>query len=649
MAQAVQFNNEQEAKFWKQAFIILSAFILILMPALSHYYGMTGDEWLQLEYGQHIWDYFFHGDMQALDYTNRNAQYAQQELYGGLFDFSMNILHHWFPSVAILTLRHFFNSIFGAGFMVFTGLLGYRLSHKWSVGFIALLFIFLSPRIFGESMNNPKDIPFATGFAMGMYFLVAMLQDFPNKLWKNALGLAIGWGIAFGIRAAGGLLLGAYFVLFIGLFYFTHKAFSEMLMANSNKLLKKFIFFFVGAVLIGYIIGLLCWPWGLQSPISNPIESLKGMTNRVTNIRVLFEGSYRMAADMPWYYEFKWMIISNPLIIIFAFITFLALIMRAYKKYGTFAVALIVFSAFFPIVYMIYKHSTVYDTWRHVFFVYSYWVIGAAMGLDLISDFIKGNIKRWVPIGTAFIGLIPIMIWMVHSHPNQTVYFNELVGGAKGAYGYYDLDYYQNSGKQAADWIKEHGKHAPGKRIFVRSNMSSIGLYYEKDTNLIHGDYGRYTDRSHLDWDYYIAYPRYTPAEIMQNDKWILSNTVHRVEVDGVPLCVVVERKSLAGIDAFDAYQKKDYGTAVHKYAEYLKTDTTDEYVYANYAIALASTGQIDAGLAALQKAFELDPEQPQYLELQAEFYKAKGDMHGYQTMMQKTQALAAQQQEETE
>src|SRR6185503_12420988 len=106
----------------------------------------------------------FHGDKQALDYTNRQLQYSHQEYYGGLYDYPLTILHHWFPSINILTLRHFFNALYGAVMMIFTGLLARKISNKWSVGLLALLFMIFSPRMFGESMNNPKDIPYAAGF-----------------------------------------------------------------------------------------------------------------------------------------------------------------------------------------------------------------------------------------------------------------------------------------------------------------------------------------------------------------------------------------------------------------------------------------------------------------------------------------------------
>lgn len=625
---------------WKTAFWVLALFIVVLMPVLSKDYGQSGDEWIQIDYGKDVWNYFAKGDQQALDYSNKSLQFQKQELYGGLFDFSMEVIHRITPSVPELTLRHFFNALFGAMLMLFTGLLARRLSGKWEVAFLALLFMLFSPRIFGESMNNPKDIPFATGFTIGVYAIVAFLQDFPKKAWRNAILLAIGWGIAFGVRSAGGILLVGYFVLFTGLYYITNKELRNLLLADKNKLLKKMLLVLFAGLAGGYIIGLAAWPWGLQSPISNTLAALEEMTNRSVVLKVLFEGEYKPNNNMPWYYEFKWILMTSPLIIIAGIGIYLLLVKAHLKRLGLFAVIVPVFVAFFPLLYMIYKHSSVHDTWRHVFFVYPGWVVMSAMGFDFLSGLVKQEKLKMLPQGVAIIGLLPVVIWTVRSHPNQYVYFNEAVGGPKGAYGYYDLDYYQNSGKQAADWILKHAKKQNGRQVVVLSNMSAYNKYFESENSWIGADYGRYPERHYKEWDYYVAYPRYISAEQMQNDNWNLQNTVFKVDADGAPLCVVIERKSRAGIAAFDALNKNDFATAVLKYQEYLKSDTTDEFVYFNYGIALASVGQLDAAVSSIIKATTIDPSKAEFFETLAQIYKAKGDMQGSQNAMSNAQTI---------
>lgn len=616
-----------EHKNWKTAFIGFSIALLIIMLFISKDYGQSGDEWLQIEYGQHIWKYFFEGDKQALDYNNMSLQYQGIEFYGGLFDFSMEILHRWLPSVPLLHLRHFFNALSGGLLMVFTGLFAYRLSgQSWMTGLLALVFIAFSPRIFGESMNNPKDIPFALGFVVGMYYFLRLLQDAPARMWANAFGIGAGFAIAFGVRPAGGLLLIVNFVVMAALYFLLNKEFKQLVVADKNKLLKKLIFFIIGAIAVGYIIGLMAWPWGLQEPLSRPLESLRQMTNIKITLRVFFEGVFRPNNNMPWYYELKWIMMSNPLIVILGVALFFVLFAKAKKQYGLIAVLLVVFAAFFTPLYMIYKKSSVHDTWRHLFFIYPYWVTMAALAFPLLKDFIKNEKLQWIPFAIAILGLTPAMAWTVRSHPNQYVYFNELEGGVKGAFGYYDIDYYQNSALQDANWLIKHAPHIPGRKVLVASNMMGFDKYFAKDTSWITWYYVRYGDRHTKAWDYYAGYSRFISAEQLQNGHWPPANVVFAPEVDGVPLSAVIARKSTAGIAANEALQKKDFATAAQLYADYIKTDATDENVFANYGIALASMGQIDAGIAALNEAVKFDAGNPNFYQILSQFYQAKGD-----------------------
>jgi tetratricopeptide (TPR) repeat protein len=637
-------------KYLKLAFIIISALLLIIMPLISRDYGQSGDEWLQIEYGQHIWKYFFEGDKQALDYNNMSLQYQGIEFYGGLFDFSMELLHRALPSVPLLLLRHFFNAITGALLMIFTGLFTYRITgRRWLPALLALLFMIFSPRIFGESMNNPKDIPFACGFIIGMYYFLCLLQDLPARMLRNAIGVSIGFLIAFGVRPAGGLLLIANFIVMTGLYFFLNKEFKQTVSADKYKLFKKALVYVVPALLFGYIVGLLCWPWGLQAPLTGPLESLSQMTNIKITLRVFFEGVFRPNNAMPWYYELKWIMISNPVIVIIGVLIFILLIFRIKKELGLFPVALLLFAAFFTPFYMIYKKSSVHDTWRHLFFVYPYWVAMAAFGISLLDQFIKNQKLKWLPFAIAVLALTPAMAWTFRTHPNQYVYFNEFVGGIEGANGYYDTDYYQNSALQDAKWIRENVKPIPGRKIVVASNMLGFDKYFAKDTSWISWYYVRYNDRASKEWDYYVTYSRFISPEQLQNDKWPPQNVVHAVKVDGVTLSAVIQRRSNAGIAANEALQKQDFATAAQKYAEYIQTDASDENVFANYGIALASTGRMDEGIAAFNKAIELDPGRVDLYQTLAQIYKAKGDMQNAQQAMNTANSIIMREQELTE
>jgi hypothetical protein len=50
------------------------------------------------------------------------------------------------------------------------------------------------------------------------------------------------------------------------------------------------------------------------------------------------------------------------------------------------------------------------------------------------------------------IGMINVLIFDVRAHPNESAYFNELVGGPRGAFSKYEMDYWGNCVLQAVAW-----------------------------------------------------------------------------------------------------------------------------------------------------------------------------------------------------
>jgi len=639
-------------KLWRKIFLLLSGLVLVIMPLLSQDFGQSGDEDVEVVYGQDIVNYFVKGDKTALNYDHhpKGNNIRGMQFYGGMFDGGTEMIHRLFPSWHIILIRHFVGAVFGALLIIFTGLLAYRISRKkWIVGVLASLLMLFSPRIFGESMFNGKDIPFAAGFAMGLYYLLCLLQDLTQrkKIWKIATLFGISWGIIFGMRSAGSLLFVAYTGLFIIVYYVVNKAERQLLFADQYRLLKQFCLSLLLASLIGFALGIFAWPFGLQAPISNLFIALEEMTHRETVLRVLFEGKYTQSNILPWYYEFKWILLTSPVVVILGIGIFLILLPRGLKAYGVFPLFFLVFSAIFPICYIIYKKSNVYDTWRHVFFVYPYWVVLAALGADQLQSFIKGKLS-WLPYGLAAVGLFPVILWTVKEHPNQYVYFNAFAGGVQGAFGNYDLDYYQVSGRQSAQWILKNVKRPPaGQKIKVFSNMDGMDWYFARDTSWIATNYARYYERNQQDWDYYITYGRFVSEWQLQNGKWPPGNVVYSVEAGGVPIGVVIERKSKGDYYAYEALKVNDFAKAVTLSEDYLKVDKTNEMVYLNYGIALASLGRLDEAAGAVKAAVALDPVRPDFYQVLAQIYKAKGDTQNADQAMMTAQSIMAQQQEE--
>ena len=70
---------------------------------------------------------------------------------------------------------------------------------------------------------------------------------------------------------------------------------------------------------LGYLMGLLLWPYGIEAPFKNPISALSDMTNFAVSLRQIFEGKQVWSDNVPWYYLSKYILITVPIIVVFGF------------------------------------------------------------------------------------------------------------------------------------------------------------------------------------------------------------------------------------------------------------------------------------------------------------------------------------------
>ena len=71
--------------------------------------------------------------------------------------------------------------------------------------------------------------------------------------------------------------------------------------------------------------------------------------------------------------------------------------------------------------------------------------------------------QRWLKIGgfaLLIAGLVNVLSFNVRSYPNQVAYINELAGGPRGAFGWYELDYWGNCVLQAVEWSAAEARQA---------------------------------------------------------------------------------------------------------------------------------------------------------------------------------------------
>ena len=118
-----------------------------------------------------------------------------------------------------------------------------------------------------------------------------------------------------------------------------------------------------------------------------------------------------------------------------------------------------------PLFSVIALNSTLYDGWRHLFFIYPSFLMITLSGLHIIKIlFFKKNKNLLIIL--SFLLLLPTITWMVKYHPYQNVYFNFLAG--KDFNNKFELDYWGLSNVNALKYIVENEDR--------NINVSRVGL-----------------------------------------------------------------------------------------------------------------------------------------------------------------------------
>ena len=494
--------------------------VLVIMAWSSFDYGPTWDEELHAKHAVASAKYYLSGFQKA-----DPAFYSDNcHLYGDLYEFTALAVYHAVPGLDMFQARHLTASVFGWLAIVFAALLARRL-FGFEAGMLTMVFLLVSPRFFGHSMNNPKDIPFAAGYTLGLYALSFARASYPFVTKKQAAGIILGVAMALNIRA-GGLLLVAYAGLLFGILFLKDR--------NNYNMgrIARFAGVFMVCAVVAVLLGSVLWPWALLRPIYGPIEALSSLSRGHQSGFMLFNGQWVDLEISRWDYYPRWFAITTPLAVLAGGLA--SPLLLFWKKTRPYAAGLL-FAVIFPVAWVIYSKAVVYNGIRHMLFIYpAMAVLAAGTAVWLIKQcekwkYIQGILAFVIIVG----GLYDSTRFSLANHPNQVVYFNQLTGGMQGAFMNYDLDYWGNSYKQGVDWVAAQAA-LENKTLTICAG----GVRRLAELNTMEHDNVRYAPTCD-EADYYMIYTNLLPKHIQSMT--MRKNEVHRVEADNVPLLVILK------------------------------------------------------------------------------------------------------------
>ena len=589
--------NETRLKY---IFCLSSALILFLMLSMSKNAGISCDEILHYNHSKVVVDYF------ASDGSNRaalNTPVSHLKYYGQSYDNIVTLMAEWLDIEDVYTFRHFMSSISGWLVILITALLAVWFS-GYRTGLIVLILICVTPVFMGHSLNNLKDIPFALGYIASIYFTFRFIFSEKKIPVADLFFLTVSIAFSISIRA-GGLLLICYIYFFLFLYYLL-----EYL--NSRKLDWKIVtvkFLSITVISISaFILGILFWPYALQDPVRNVLESYRVMAHFPDTFRQIFEGKVEWSDFMPWYYLPKSMVITIPLIVLSGLVFFCLFFKKAFYGKKNIAFGFMIFTIIFPVLFVIYQKSNLYSSWRQFIFIYPSLIVLSSVGFTFLFEKIRNKYFIWMAVGLFAIFCIHPVRFMIKNHPYHYLYYNQLVGGLQGAYSKYETDYYYVSQTKASEWLIDYlRKNKINGKIKVKATYSVQWLFRGHPD--IVTSYFRYEERSQEDWDYAIVVNRYIHPNQLNKKIWPPQNSIHVINVENVPVCAVIERRSKDDYEGYIALNEGKIDDAINYFESALMVDDEDELIFYNFAAALYNDGQFQKADSVLKKGLEINPD----------------------------------------
>ncbi len=531
-----------EQKF-KTVTVIFIALLFFILPIASLKVGIPGDEPIDAQYGKEALKFYssFGKDKSFISFSALNNQtFPYQKYYGALFEASSVKFADIFRTPLYPT-RHVLIALCGAVIILFTALFTAELA-GWLAALVAVLLLASSPTFIGHSFFNSKDIPMAMGFIISFYFFVKLLKNLPVFSIGTIIGCITGIAVTVGIRI-GGLLLLSFLVVFLLYFLSDRDEIRKQLFSSAKNILKFVSVIFLISV-TGSLLGFLCYPNFFVTGFSHITEALAIANNFPVKIWMLFKGELINSSVIPRDYLLVFMGITFPLTVIAGLIIYFVFQIAEYKKF-TWQNFILIYSILFLFLYVSITRQFIYNGWRHVLFIYPIMISAAAIGYKQIYFFLKNAASRLTLIVLFSVMFGRIFLWMYTNHPYEYIYFNEIIGGVKGAYGNYDTDYQQLAASASYDWLKNspiYKTDTAKNKILLTNNIALMCMKQNK------GDSVTPVESSFLYMNLrpmnYGIYSTIFLDKEMINNFFPPKGVIHTEQVDGVPLSVVIKREN---------------------------------------------------------------------------------------------------------
>jgi Dolichyl-phosphate-mannose-protein mannosyltransferase len=524
------------------AAVLVFAALIALVALTFGDYAISNDEEVQQRYGELIIRYYATGFADDALFHFRNLY-----LYGGLFDVIAVGLEKIVPLDAY-DVRHLLSGLSGVAGLAAVWATARTIAGS-RAGLIAMSALAVCGTWYGAMFNHTKDIPFAAAMMGAVYVLILLGRQLPRPRWYLVVAFGVLCGCALGIRVLG-VFLAAYAALAVALYaplskdLFTKSANWRRAIAFAARSAVPLLVAFV----IAYAIMIAVWPWAALEPL-NPLRALVAFTEFNYPIQTVLAGHVYHMAEVPRWYVPVYVVIKLTLLLLFGAglaLAFAALPRRRGAQQTNNAwrreTALIAFAALFPLLCQVIVSGPADTGLRHFLFTVPPIAVLAGAGLDGLLD----RLEARTPLAAAFAAVLVLLglgwnaATLYRLHPDEYLFYNDLVGGLAGASRQYATDYWVNIMPEAVTDLEhfldrtesKDNVSQPRHRYLVMVCGERLPFEKEADARLAWT-----RDRSQA--EFFIA-----PTH-MNCDRYIDGKVVATIERLGVVIGVVKDRRAI--------------------------------------------------------------------------------------------------------
>jgi hypothetical protein len=456
----------------RRATALLLSCHLLLGLLIFRDYGLSWDEPFQ-RHGCGIVNrrFLVHGD-------RRGLLEGTEKYHGPAFEMVLIFAEKAFrvtDPLRVYQMRHLLTFlVFHAAVVVFYRVVRRRHGSR-AIGLLGAAFLVLSPRLFAESFYNSKDMVFLSAY---VFALATLLRWRRQSTWASAGLHALASAFLIAVRIPG-ILVPALTVLVALVEVWT--AWRQQRPATIR--LRTLGLYF--GLLVACTI--LFWPVLMLGPVRHFIAAFQEMQHFPWQGFVLYRGEWIPAQQVPWDYAFCWIGLTTPplyLALFFVGIGGLAWsvgirplrFLSERPADGVFVLALVL-----PLTSVVVLHSTLYDGWRHLYFVYPPLLYVAVCGYVSLASAVQSASQR-LALRCALPAIMALFLagtalYIVRAHPYQNVYFNRLAGPDLSAVrGRYDLDYWGLSCQEGLKQLLDRDP-SPTIRVFAETANFAQSAY----------------------------------------------------------------------------------------------------------------------------------------------------------------------------